>query len=189
MINRVTEMTEQDKNPESYLTGFMKGLADMMVLDKQVREYSGRKRINITQSDGLMKDDPVVILRKSDYDKLIADYERLLQMEKDTDNQKITADVIGDKFIEPLKTSYDDIISGLNDKVDNKDKEINRLKAICSQYSIDMSGLSLWDMLRHKHKNITEDFNSKIWITADDRLVTDTDVKKLTEPADDNGGD
>ena len=161
----------------------------MEIWEKQVREYSGRKRINITQSDGLVKDDDVIILKKSDYDDLIADYERLLQMEKDTDNQKVTADAIGDKFLKPVKDSYDDIIRGLNDKIDDKDKEINRLKAIYSQYSIDMSGLSIWDMLRHKHKTITDDFNSKVWITSDDRLVTDTDVKKLTEPDDDNGGD
>lgn len=150
------------------------------VLDKQVREYSGRKRINITNTDGLVKDDAVVVMKKSDYDDLMTELYRLQELEKDMNNQKVTAGAIGDKFIKPLQDSYDDIISGLNDKIDAKDKEINRLKAICSQYSIDMNGLSKWDMLIHnKHKKVTDDFHSKIWITRPDTMVTDAEVMKL----------
>ena len=174
-------MTEQDKIPEP---------ADMMVLDKQVREYSGRKRINITQSDGLVKDDDVVILRKSDYNNLIAEYDRLIQVENDIDNQKVTADAMGEKFIEPIRDSYNDIIKGLNDKIDDKDKEINRLKAIYQDYDKQVYSMGILDILRHKNRVISDDFKSKIWITSnDDSMVTDTEVKKLNEPDTDDGGD
>lgn len=176
----VMMMTEQDKTPEP---------ADMMVLDKQVREYSGRKRINITQSDGLVKDDDVVVLRKSDYNNLIAEYDRLVQVEKDIDNQKVTADAMGDKFIEPIRDSYNNIIDGLNEQIKDKDKEINRLKAIYHDYDKQVYSMGLLDILRHKNREISKDFNSKIWITSnDDSMVTDAEVKKLNEPDTDNGG-
>lgn len=182
-----------DKIPEPFLKGFYDGLADMMILDKLVREYSGRKRINITQSDGLQKDDAVIVLRKSDYDQLIKEYDRLVQMEQDMNNQKVTADTIGDKLVKPLTDSYDDIISGLNDKLDDKDKEINRLKAIYQEYDKQVYSLGFMDILRHKNREISDDFNSKIWMNLDDRVVTDAEVKKLDtdgEPDNtDNGGD
>lgn len=162
------------------------------IWEKQVREYTGRKRINITKTDGLNKDDNVVILRKSDYDDLISEYNRLMQVEKDIDNQKITADTIGDKFLKPVHDSYNNIIDGLNEKIKDKDNEINRLKAIYQDYDKQVYSMGLLDILRHKNREISKDFNSKIWITSnDDSMVTDAEVRKLTEPADsdgDNGG-
>ena len=63
-------------------------LDNIKALTKNVREYSGRKRINITQSDGLKKDDTVVILKKSDYDNLMTEHHRLQELEKDINNQR-----------------------------------------------------------------------------------------------------
>ena len=148
-------------------------------IDKKVSDYSGRKRINITNSDGLVKDDEVVIMKKSDYDTLMTDYMRLRKMEQEQDNSKVTSDAIADKFITPIKDSYDDIINGLNDKITSKDKEINRLKAIYQDYDKQVYSLGLMDILRRNNKKISDDFNSKIWISSDDHLVTDAEVKKL----------
>lgn len=156
------------------------------ILVKDVRDYGGRKRINITNSDGLVKDDKVVILKEQDYNDIMAEYHRLETIVTDLDNQKVTADMMGEKFIEPIKDSYNDIINGLNDKIDTKDKEINRLKAIYQDYDKQVYSLGIIDILKHKNKTISDDFNSKIWITTDDNMVTDAEVKKLT--GDDNGG-
>ena len=154
---------------------------NIKALTKNVREYSGRKRINITQSDGLKKDDTVVILKKSDYDNLMTEHHRLQELEKDINNQKITADAISEKFLKPVKDSYTDIIDGLNDKITNKDNEINRLKAITQDYDKQVYSLGLRDILRHKNKEMSQDFNSKIWITTPDTMVTDAEVKKVSE--------
>lgn len=172
-----------DKIPEAFKTGFMNELLKRTLLDKKVSDYSGRKRINITNSDGLVKDDAVVVLRKSDYDDLIKEFHRLQELEKDMNNQKVTADAIGDKFIEPLKTSYDSIISDLKQQLKNKDTEINRLKAIYHDYDKQVYSMGFMDILRHKNREISQDFNSKIWITSsDDSMVTDAEVKKLNRP-------
>ena len=172
------------KIPESFKNGFINELVRLKVLDKQVREYSGRKRINITNTDGLVKDDAVVVLKKSDYDDLMTELYRLEELEKDMNNQKVTADAIGDKFIKPLQDSYDIIISELQEQIKDKDTEINRLKAVYQEYDKQVYSMGFMDILRHKNREISDDFNSKIWITRPDSMVTDAEVRKLNEPAD-----
>ena len=159
------------------------------IYPKQVRDYSGRKRINITKSDGLAADDDVVVIRKSDYDTLIADYDRLLQMEKNVpDEEDLNRMVINDSVIEPIKSSYNDIIDGLKQDLLDKEREINRLKAVYQDYDKKVYSLGLLDILKHENRKISDDFNSKIWITRQDNVVTDTEVMKFPEPAD-SGGD
>lgn len=155
---------------------------------KTVKDYSGRKRINITKSDGIDADTEMVLLMKDDYDDLIADYDRLLQMEKDLNNQKVTAETIGDKFIEPLKTSYDDIIDGLKADLKAKDDDIDRLKLLFHDYDKQVYNLGIWDIIRHENRKLSDDINSKIWITGADDRVTDAEVVKLTDPSDADGG-
>lgn len=178
-----------DKIPDSFKQGFMDGLNEILdikniiVLSKDVRDYGGRKRINITNSDGLVKDDAVVVLRKSDYDTLIKDYNRLIDIVNSMDNQKVTADVMGEKLLKPLDDRYNKIISDLKQDLKDKDTEINRLKAIYHDYDKQVYSMGLLDILRHKNREISQDFNSKIWITRpDDSVVTDAEVRKLNEP-------
>ena len=178
-----------DKIPDSFKNGFIDGLNelldldDIIVLSKDVRDYGGRKRINITNSDGLVKDDAVVVLRKSDYDDLIKEHHKLQKVIKSMDNQKLTAETIGEKLVTPLKNSYDTIISDLQEQIKDKDTEINRLKAVYNEYDKQVYSMGLLDILRHKNREISQDFNSKIWITRpDDTMVTDAEVRKLNEP-------
>ena len=159
------------------------------ILVKDVRDYGGRKRINITNSDGLVKDDKVVILKEQDYNDIMAEYHRLETIESDLDNQKVTADAIGEKLVTPLKDSYDTIISDLQEQIKDKDTEINRLKAVYNEYDKQVYSLGLMDILRKNNRKISDDFNSKIWITRPDSMVTDAEVKKLADSPDtDNGG-
>ena len=159
------------------------------ILVKDVRDYGGRKRINITNSDGLVKDDKVVILKEQDYNDLIAEYHRLETIESDLDNQKVTADAIGEKLVKPLSDSYDSIISDLQEQINDKDTEINRLKAVYNEYDKQVYSLGLLDILRKNNRKISDDFNSKIWITRPDSMVTDAEVKKLADgPDTDKGG-
>ncbi len=176
-------MTEHDDTIlKSFKNGFMTEILKRTLVDKKVSDYSGRKRINITNSDGLVKDDAVVVLRKTDYDNLIKEFNRLHEMEKNMNNQKVTAEDMGEKFIEPLKTSYDDIINGLKADLKDKDHKINKLKAIYHDYDKQVYTMGFLDILRHKNREISDDFNSKIWILSDDPAVTGTELRKLNEP-------
>lgn len=173
-------------------------IGNLKIIDKKVSDYSGRKRINITNSDGLVKDDAVVIMKKSDYDNLITDYMKLLKKEQEQDNSKATADNITEKFIKPLQDSYTNQLNDIKEEykqtISSKDKEINRLKAIYQEYDKQVYSLGLLDILRRENKKISDDFNSKIWISSDDSLVTAAEVKGLTDhnnsdvPADDDDG-
>ena len=123
----------------------------------------------------------------------MTEHHRLQELVNSTDNQKVTADAIGEKFLQPVKDSYNDIISGLKQDLKDKDTEINRLKAIYQDYDKQVYSLGFMDILRHKNREISDDFNSKIWIKSDDPVVTDAKVKQLdtdSKPDDtDNGGD
>ena len=175
-------MDDIDKIPEGFKRGFIAELEkNNAVLIKDVRDYSGRKRINITNSDGLIKDDQVVVLRKADYEILINEYERLLAVEKNLNDTEVTADSVSEKFIQPVKDSYTDIINGLKADIRDKDKEINRLKAIYHDYDKQVYNLGLLDILRHENQKISDDFNSKVWITMDDAEVTTAEVKKISK--------
>ena len=54
---------------------FTKGFNDVIL--KEVKNYSGRLRINITQSDNINAGDNVVLLLESDYNRLISDNDKL----------------------------------------------------------------------------------------------------------------
>ena len=161
---------------------------DTVILDKKVNDYSGRKRININKKDGLDKDTDVVIMKRSDYNKWMKDYDRLLTMEQAQDNSKITVDSIAEKFITPIESHYKDEISELKQTIRDKDKEINRLKAVYQEYDKKVYNLGLLDVLRHRNKDISDDFNDKIWIIPDSQ-VTDAEVMELDKPDDQDGDD
>ena len=195
---------EQDKIPDSFKNGFIDGLNelldidDIIILSKDVRDYGGRKRINITNSDGLVKDDEVVVIMKSDYDDLMKERTHLIKTINSFNNQKVTADAIGEKLVTPLKDSYDTIISDLKQDLKDKDTEIGMLRQIFHDYDKQVYNLGLLDILRHENKKISDDLNSNVWITRPDSMVTDAEVMKLNDPdmtgdADspdtDNGGD
>ena len=81
-----------------------------------------------------MKDNEVAVMLKSDYEILMTELDRLQELEQNLDNQKVTADAMGDKFLQPVKDSFNDIIDGLKQDLKDKDKEINRLKAVYQDY-------------------------------------------------------
>lgn len=160
---------------------------DVVIWDKSVKDYNGRKRININKKDGLDKDTDVVIMKRTDYDRWMKDYNRLLTMEQAQDNSKITVDSIAEKFITPIESHYKSEISQLKQTVKDKDDEINRLKAVYQDYDKKVYNLGLMDILRHRNKDISDDFNSKIWIIPDSQ-VSDAEVMELDQSDDQDDG-
>ena len=153
---------------------------------KKVSDYSGRKRINITNKDGLIKDDAVIIMKQSDFNELINDYERLLKQEQEQTNSKVTADAIADKYIKPIHESYDKQLKQYEETIKNKDLEIGMLRKTFHDYDKQVYNLGLLDILKHENKKISDNLNSNVWISQPDKVITDAEVKKLT--GDNNGG-
>ena len=159
-------------------------------IDKTVSDYSGRKRINITNKDGLVKNDAVIVMKQADFNELMTDYERLLKQEQEQDNSKVTADAIADKFIKPIQDSHDKQLNDLKkqyeETIKNKDIEIGMLRQIFHDYDKQVYNLGLLDILKHENKKISDDLNRNVWISQPDKMVTDAEVKKLN--GDNNGG-
>lgn len=165
-------------------------MTNIKAIKKTISDYSGRKRINIVNDDGLVKGDAVIVMKQDDYDDLIADYNRLKKQEQEQDNRQNTVENITEKFIKPIQDSYTNQLNDIKDEykqtINDKDKEINRLKAIYQDYDKQVYSLGFLDILRHKNRTISDDFNSKIWINPDDNMVTTADVKKLDADSDDD---
>lgn len=160
-------------------------ISNIKAIKKTISDYSGRKRINIVNDDGLVKGDAVIVMKQDDYDDLIADYIRLKKLEQEQDNSRVTADAIADKFIKPLQDSHKATVNDMKNQyeqtITDKDNEINRLKAVYQDYDKKVYSLGIIDILRHKNRDISDDFNSKIWLIKSpaSEVITDANIKKL----------
>lgn len=154
-----------------------------MVIMKEVKEYSKRKRINILKDDGFQAGDMVAILPKATYDDLIMQIQRLneelIDYRKQGINVNESSEEIDSDVLEQIYQHHQKQLENKDKLIHDKDQEINRLKAITSKYNTAMNGLSLLDMLRRKHKELIDDFQESIWITSDD--VLEADVKELLD--------
>lgn len=65
-------------------------------------------------------------------------------------------------------------------KIKQLTDELNAMKQICSQFSLELMGLNTIDiMFRNKHKKIIQEFNTNIWITAKPGEVVNADAKAI----------
>ena len=156
-----------------------------MVIIKEVKEYSKRKRINILKDDGFQPGDKVVVLPKTAYDDIMLKLENLEQLVSDYQQQDGNNDngKSEELFSDVLEHIYQQQQKELENKdkiIHDKDLEINRLKSITSKYNTSLNGLSTFDILfRRKHKQLINDFQDSIWIHSDD--VLEADVKELLD--------
>ena len=156
-----------------------------MVIIKEVKEYSKRKRINILKDDGFQPGDKVAILPKTAYDEIMVKLENLEQQVSDYQQQdENTGNVKSEETISDiLEQIYQQHQKQLENKdkiIHDKDLEINRLKSITSKYNTSLNGLSTIDILfRRKHKQLIDDFQNSIWIHSDD--VLEADVNNLLD--------
>ena len=44
-------------------------------IEKEVKQYSNRLRVNIVKSDGMVKGEKIVLLKVDDFKNLLSDYE------------------------------------------------------------------------------------------------------------------
>lgn len=151
------------------------------MLFKEVKEYSKRQRVNITNNDELETGSKIVILTDKEYDNFKSEVvelqDQLRKLEKE--NQLLQ------KQEQNLKQIIQDVTAPIYEnhkkELENKDKEIkhltnelNTMKKVCSQYNLDMTGLNIIDILIfRKHKKLIKNFNGSIWVNADAPVITD----------------
>ena len=173
----------------------------VVMIIKKIKEYgkTKRQRIDLAKSDGFNADEDVVIIPVNEYDGIKQNILNLTSQLRSCED-KVTAkdseiEIYKDQE-QNLKQIVEDVTAPIyknhKKEIEKKDNEIKQLQdqlkalqQISSNYNIRMGGLSAIDIVfRKKHKDLIEDFNSKIWIINQDNQVEDLDLKKL--PGKDN---
>ena len=132
-----------------------------MVRFKEVKNYSGRKRINIVKDDNFKTGETVVVLSKTDYETLIQENKDLKhELEKDNN-----IDTILETTIKAVTSNHDKQMQKLENKLNEKDNEINKMKGMFTRFITGFSSLSLFDLIfKQKQKELIKDFESSIYI-------------------------
>lgn len=143
--------------------------------------YSNRKRINITNNDGLNPGDEVVLLPKSVYDEMLQEYQELkLQVKnesQDTNHDDNLEETVSN-ILNPIYEHHEKELKKKDTIIQEKDTEIKRLQSQASKFNTAMNGLSIIDMFRSKHKKLISDYQDTIWIYKKNETIA-ADVKSL----------
>lgn len=153
-----------------------------MAVQKDVKEYSKRQRINLNKGDGFNDGDIVIVMAISEFEEI---KEQLIQL--NTYKAKVEAYETGNELLKGMSTdSSKDIVEAYEkrlDKKDNqlneKDNEISRLKDIFSNYEKRVYGLNPFDVLLRRNKKLSDEFHNSIWIIAPDESEI-TETKKIS---------
>ena len=137
---------------------------------KEIKNYSGRLRINIVQDDGFQSNEEVVLMSMQEYDSI---KDSILELQDKVTEAKKEAEMYKDQMDDIIKLALNPIEEHYNSELEKKDKvisdkedEINNIKAVLNKFSTSMSGLSFIDLIRGKHKNLIDDFHDSIWVNV-----------------------
>ena len=144
---------------------------------KEIKNYSGRLRINIVQDDGFQSNEEVVLMSMQEYDSIkdknLELQEQVTEVQKEAEMLQTTIDQHNDQIPQIVKVALSPIEEHYNSELEKKDKvisdkedEINNIKAVLNKFSTSMSGLSFIDLIRGKHKNLIDDFHDSIWVNV-----------------------
>ena len=144
---------------------------------KEIKNYSGRLRINIVQDDPFQPNEKVVLMSMQEYeeikDKILELQEQVTEVQKEAEMLQTIIDQHNDQIPQIVKVALSPIEEHYNSELEKKDKvisdkedEINNIKAVLNKFSTSMSGLSFIDLIRGKHKNLIDDFHDSIWVNV-----------------------
>lgn len=151
-------------------------------LVKEVKNYSGRLRINITNKDNLNPGDNVVLLLESEYNKIVSANDVLESKVEMLEHERQNLEELVELTLNPIHEHYRQELKNKDAIIESKDNELNNIKAIMNVFTTNLSGLSWWDMFRSKHKDLIKEFQDKIWVNVSHDPVKD--VEKI--PGSDN---
>ena len=144
---------------------------------KEVKNYSGRLRINITGKDGFNPGDNVVLLLEADYQKLLDENNLLSSKVEMLEHERTNLEELVNITLNPIHEHYKEELKTKDSIISSKDQELNNIKAILNKFTTSISGLSFIDLIRGKHKEVISDFHDSIWVNVPKDQVAD--VEKL----------
>lgn len=139
--------------------------------------YSNRKRINITNGDGLSPGEEVVLLPKKVYEEMVQEYQELKNRTQEP-SQDLNLEETLQKILNPIYEHHEKELKRKDIIIQEKDTEIKRLQSQASKFNTRMNGLSLFDMVRHKHKKLISEYQDTIWIYKQSDSIA-ADIKSL----------
>ena len=154
-----------------------------IMINKQVKEYSGRQRIDLNKSDGFTPGAEVVVLLKEDYDNIKTKLYEFNAMDKELQilkNQEQNLKQIIEDVTAPIDNHYQNELEKKDKQIERLEDELNTLKAKANQYNLDMQGLNLFDIgLFRKHKKLIQNFNDDLVAISNDQKIIDADAKAI----------
>lgn len=172
---------------------------------KEVKNYSGRLRINITAKDGFQPNEDIVLMSTAEYDNIketILDLQQQITILKNENDmltemesqlrqsyyamkkKMISEDQLEDIIklaVNPINEHYNSELQKKDDIINSKDNELNNIKAVLNKFTTSISGLSLWDLIRGRHKDLINDFHDSIWVNVPMDQVEDVQALPKNE--------
>ena len=149
---------------------------------KEVKNYSGRLRINITAKDNIQPNEDVVLMTVQEYNEIKETITNLQQQTTVLKNEtsklnemeaklkkSYSEDQLEDLIeiaLKHINEHYNSELKNKDDIIKSKEKELNHNKAVLTKFITSISGLSLWDIIRGKHKELINDFHNSIWVNV-----------------------
>ena len=152
-----------------------------MVIIKEVKEYSNRQRINITNQDKLKPGDKVVLLPEDKYNILLDKYNKsLVELEQYKSRNEDIKSIL-EVNTKTISDEYKKLIDEKEKELKSKDNELNNLKAIVSKFMTTFNGLSTLDIiLRKKHRKLINDLEDSIWTKLNPDRVS-SEVNQISD--------
>ena len=153
-----------------------------MSVQKDVKEYSGRQRINLNKGDGFNDGDIVIVMAINEFEEI---KEQLLQLNEYKAKVEAFEKIAqqppkdNDETIKKISQGYEERLDKKDNELKEKDKEISRLKDIFSNYEKRIYGLNLFDMILRKNKKLSDEFHDSIWIINENETI-DTEKKMIS---------
>ena len=153
-----------------------------MSVQKDVKEYSGRQRINLNKGDGFNDGDIVIVMAVSEFEEI---KEQLLQLNEYKAKVEAFEKIAqqppkdNDETLKKISQGYEERLDKKDNELKEKDKEISRLKDIFSNYEKRIYGLNLFDMILRKNKKLSDEFHDSIWIINENETI-DTEKKMIS---------
>lgn len=152
------------------------------MIEKEVKEYNGRQRIELNKKDNLNAGAKIIILSENEYNQLLAkinDYDAVKKENQILHNQENNLKKIVDDVTAPIYDQHQKELTSKDQQIKQLQIQLKALQTKTNQYNLDMQGLNIIDIgILRKHKKLISDFNNAI-ADVDADAIIDADIKKV----------
>ena len=166
------------------------------MINKQVKEYSKRQRIDLNKKDGFAPGENVVIMSATEYDGIKDNILKLTRQLRNTENKLSSKDneiqIYKDRE-QNLKQIIEDVTAPIyenhkkelkikDDKLNQLRMQLELMKSKTNQYNLELMGLNAIDIaIFRKHKKLIKNYNEEITLLGVDPETIDADTKAISE--------